>query len=136
MTTTAELADRAEITDLFARLSRVLDSGNFDDIRTVYAADVTVRSPRAELHGLDEVLAYLRKSQVDGEHAQHLHGDVLVTLDGDRAEASANQLVSYYRTGQPAHLQSGLTTGFTAVRTPAGWRVQESRISLAWTREL
>jgi 3-phenylpropionate/cinnamic acid dioxygenase small subunit len=136
MPTTAELADRAEITDLFARLARLLDTGAFDDIRTVYAADITVRSPRVELHGLDEVLAHLRKSQVDGEHTQHVHGDVLVTLDGDRAEASANQLVHYYRTGEPPHLQSGLTAGFSAVRTPAGWRFRESRISLAWTREL
>lgn len=136
MTTTTELADRAEITDLLARLSRLLDTAAFDDIRTVYAADITVRSPRAELHGLDEVLDFLRKSQVDGERTRHQHGDVLVTLDGDRAEASTSQHVHYYRDGEPPHRETGLDVAFSAVRTPAGWRFRESRISLAWTREL
>jgi hypothetical protein len=136
MTTLTELADRAEITDLFARLGRLLDTAAFDDIATVYAADVSVRSPRAELHGVDEVTAYLRKSQVDGEHTQHVHGGVLVDLAGDRAEVTADQLVHYYRTDQPAHRQSGLRLAYTAVRTPAGWRFREGRLTLAWTREL
>ncbi len=136
MTTHTELADRAEITDLFAHLSRLLDGAAFDDIGTVYAADVTVRSPRAQLHGLDEVTAFLRRSEVDGEHTQHVHGDVLVELAGERAEVTANQLVHYYRTDEPAHRQSGLRLAYTAVRTPAGWRFREGRVTLAWTRDL
>ncbi|TWF75672.1 SnoaL-like protein [Pseudonocardia hierapolitana] len=129
-------ADRVEIAELFARLANLLDEGRHEDADGVYHADVVVRSPRGgELHGLDEVTAYLNRSQVEGEHTQHVHGDVLVHIDGDRAEATANQLVYFYRSGEPPHRTSGLRTACTAVRTPAGWRFSEMRITLAWTNE-
>jgi hypothetical protein len=134
MSTSTPTADRLEIAELFARLARLLDEGRHEDIRTVYADDVVVRSPRSgELRGVDEVLAFLRRSRVEGEHTQHVNGDVLVEVDGDRAEASANQLVHYYRTGEPPHRRSGLRLAYTVVRTPAGWRFREGRLTLAWT---
>jgi hypothetical protein len=129
-----ELADRIEIAELFARLARLLDEGRPEDVHTVYAEDVVVRSPRVELHGIDEVVAHLRGSQVEDEHTQHVHGDVLVSMDGDRVLASANQVVYYYRTGEPSDRSSGLRMAYTVVRTPAGWRFREGRLTLAWTR--
>jgi hypothetical protein len=129
-------ADRIEIAELFARLADLLDEGRHDAAGGVYHADVVVRSPRGgELHGLTEVTAYLERSQVEGEHTQHVHGDVLVHVDGDRATATANQLVYFYRSGEPPHRTSGLRTACTAVRTPAGWRFSDVRITLAWTNE-
>jgi ketosteroid isomerase-like protein len=130
------VADRLEIAELFARLARVLDEGLYDDVHTVYTHDVVVHSPRGgELRGIDEVTGFLRRFQVTGERTQHAHGDVLVTVDGDRAEASANQLVYFYRDGEPPHRTSGLRLDYTAVRTPAGWRFDTARIVLLWTRE-
>jgi ketosteroid isomerase-like protein len=130
------VADRLEIAELFARLARLLDEGRHEDVHTVYADDIVVRSPRSgELRGVDEVTAFLRRSQVDGEHTQHVHGDVLVTVDGDRAEASANQLVHYYRTGEPPHRRSGLRLAYVVVRTPAGWRFHEGQLTLAWVQQ-
>jgi hypothetical protein len=133
MSGNVELADRIEIGELFARLSRLLDEGRPEDMHTVYAEDVVVHSPRAELHGLDEVIAFLRRSEVQGEHTQHVHGDVLVTTNGDRVEASANQVVHYYRTGEPPHRSTGVRLAYTAARTPAGWRFREAQLTLAWT---
>jgi len=128
--------DRVEIAELFARLARVLDDGLHDDVHSVYTDDVVVHSPRGgELHGIDEVTGFLRRSQVSGERTQHVHSDVLVTVDGDRAEASANQLVYFYRDGEPPHRTSGLRLAYTAVRTPAGWRFDTARILLLWMRE-
>jgi ketosteroid isomerase-like protein len=135
MSENTQVADHLEIAELFARLARLLDEGRHEDVRTVYADDVVVRSPRGdELHGVDEVIAFLRQSRVEGEHTQHVHGDVLVDVDGDRAEASANQLVHRYRTGQPPHRRSGLRLAYTVVRTPAGWRFHEGQLTLAWTQ--
>jgi len=133
---TNPIADRLEVTDLFARLAGLLDDGRHDDAADVYHPDVVVRSPRGgELRGLDEVTAFLRRTHVDGERTQHVHGDVLVRVDGDRAEATANQLVFFHRDGEPPHRTSGLRTTTTAVRTPAGWRFTEMNIALAWTSE-
>jgi hypothetical protein len=127
-----EIADRLDIGELFARLARLLDEGRHEDVHTIYAEDVVVRSPRGELHGLDEVIAFLRRSRVAGEHTQHIHGDVLVDVVGDRAQASASQVVHYYRTGKPPHRRSGLRMVYAATRTPAGWRFHEGQLTLAW----
>jgi 3-phenylpropionate/cinnamic acid dioxygenase small subunit len=130
------ITDRTEIIELFARLARLLDEGRYDDAHAIYTEDVVVRTPRGgELHGINEVTAFLRRSQVDGERTQHLHGDVLVNVDTDRAEASANQLVYFYRDGEPPHRTSGLRLAHTAVRTPAGWRFREAQLKLAWTHQ-
>jgi len=128
------LADRVEIAELFARLARILDERRPEDVRTVYAEDVVVRSPRGELHGADAVIAFLQRSQVDGEHTQHLHSDALVSVEGDRVRASANQLVHYFRDGQAPHRRSGLRLSYTVVRTPAGWRFREGSLTLAWAQ--
>jgi limonene-1,2-epoxide hydrolase len=132
---TTNTGDRLEIANLLARLARTLDDGRHDAIRTVYTDDVVVRSPRGELHGIDEVAAFLRRFRVDGEHTHHVTGSVLVTADEDRGAASASQLVYYYRDDEPPHRTSGLRVSYAAVRTPAGWRFREGRITLAWTRE-
>lgn len=129
------IADRIEIGELFARLARLLDEGRHEDADTVYTDDVVVRSPRAgEIHGIDKVVDYLRKTEVTGERTQHMNGDLLVTIDGDQAAATANQLVYFYRDGRPPHQMSGLRLAYTAVRTPAGWRFREAQIVLAWTQ--
>jgi hypothetical protein len=135
MSENIEPTDRIEIADLFARLARLLDEGRHDDIRTVYTDDVVVRSPRGELAGIDQVVAFLRSSHVEGEHTQHTNSDVLVSLDGDRIEASAYQVVHYYRRGEAPHRRSGLRLAYTAVHLPAGWRFREGRVTLAWTQD-
>ncbi|MFF1957847.1 nuclear transport factor 2 family protein [Streptomyces sp. NPDC058220] len=126
---------RGPVADLFARLANLLDECRHEDAGTVYHDDVVVRSPRGELHGLDEVTAHLKRSQVEGEHTQHVHGDVLVQVDGDRAKATANQLTYFYRNGEAPHRTSGLRVACTAVRTSVGWRFSESQITLAWMQE-
>ncbi|MFE1959064.1 nuclear transport factor 2 family protein [Streptomyces sp. NPDC059479] len=135
MPTAARTTDRAEIADLFAHLANLLDECRHEDAATVYHDDIVVHSPRGELHGLDEVIAHLKRMQVEGEHTQHVHGDVLVHVDGDRAEATANQLVYFYRDGEAPHRTSGLRVACTAVRTSAGWRISDTHITLAWTHE-
>ncbi|MBL1104549.1 nuclear transport factor 2 family protein [Streptomyces sp. 5-8] len=136
MSADTRTADRAEIVELFARLANLLDEHRHGDAHTVYTDDVVVHSPRGgELHGLEKVTAYLKGSQVEGERTFHLHGDVLIEVDGDRAKATANELTYFYRDDEPPYRTSGLRVANTAVRTPEGWRFSEVRISLAWMQE-
>ena len=127
--------DRTEIADLFAHLANLLDERRPEDAGSVYHDDVVVHSPRGELHGIEEVTTRLKQGQVDGERTQHVHGDILVHVDGDRATATANQLVYFYRDGKAPHRSGGLRSAFTAVRTAAGWRISDMRITLAWLDE-
>ncbi|HVV09491.1 nuclear transport factor 2 family protein [Amycolatopsis sp.] len=130
------LADRIEIADLFTRFATFLDERRFEDAPTIYTDDVTVHSPRAgDIRGIDKVVGFARQSYVEGVHTQHITTDLLVDVDGDQATASANSLVYYHRDGEPPHVASGLRLAATVARTPAGWRLSEVAISLAWTRE-
>ncbi|MCP3804650.1 nuclear transport factor 2 family protein [Allokutzneria sp. A3M-2-11 16] len=130
------VADRIEIADLFSRLAHLLDEKRWGDADTVFAEDVAVYSPRnGELHGVDNLVGFLRGAEVAGEHTQHLTTDLLVDVDGDQAAATANSLVYFYRDGQAPHRTSGLRLACTAVRTAVGWRIRESRTSLAWMHE-
>lgn len=126
-----ELTDRQEITDLVARLGRWFD-GLGGDPATIYDRDVVARSPRGELNGYDEVLAFVSRAAPDGERAQHFHTDTLVTLDEDRAVVTANQLVQFFQPGQAPHRTSGLQVAYEAVRRADGWRLSSLQIDLAW----
>ncbi|WP_436776845.1 nuclear transport factor 2 family protein [Yinghuangia sp. YIM S09857] len=132
--TVSTVSDRLEIADLFARLSKVLDDQAHDDAHEVFAHDAVVLGRAGELRGIDELVAFLRQSVVEGVATQHVNADVLVRVDGDRATATASQLVYFWREGEPPHQESGLRTDCTAVRTDAGWRFDDMRITVAWTR--
>jgi 3-phenylpropionate/cinnamic acid dioxygenase small subunit len=136
MPTDTLIADRLEIADLFTRYASLLDEGRWDDIGTVFADDVVVHSPRGgDLEGIGPVAAFMRQSEVEGQGSQHTTTDLLVNVDGDRASASSNSLVFYYRDGQAPHFTGGLRQSCNLVRTPTGWRIREVRITPAWTRE-
>ncbi|MFE2019675.1 nuclear transport factor 2 family protein [Streptomyces sp. NPDC059499] len=136
MSTHSPVADRIEITDLFTRFARLLDEKRWEDAGTVFTDDVVGHSPRSgEIRGLDELVGFLRRAEVEGEHTQHLTTDLLVDVNGDRAAASANSLVYFFRDGEAPHLTSGLRLDCTAARTPAGWRIRETRTTVAWMRE-
>lgn len=127
--------DRLDVIELFARLAKTLDEARYEDISAVYTEDVAVQSPRAALNGLAAVRKFLDESHVEDERTQHIHSNVLVSVDGDEARASANQLVHYYRDGAAPHRTSSLRLAYDAVRTPAGWRFRKGSLSLAWTQQ-
>lgn len=136
MSTITLIADRIEIADLFTRFARLLDEKRWEDADTVFTDDVAVHSPRSgEIRGIDKVVGLMRQAEVGGERTQHMTTDLLVDVNGDRATASANSLVYFYRDGQAPHRTSGLRLACTAVRTPAGWRLRESWTMLAWMHE-
>ncbi|MFC7582660.1 nuclear transport factor 2 family protein [Nonomuraea antimicrobica] len=136
MSTDTLIADRIEIADLFTRFALLLDEKRWEDAATVFADDVAVHSPRGgELRGIDKVVGFMRQGEVEGQHAQHATTDLLVDVEGDQAAASANSLVYYYRDGQAPHFTGGLRLTSTVVRTRAGWRFSEVRITPAWTRD-
>lgn len=134
MSTNTVIADRIEIADLFSRFARLLDEQRWEDAGTVFTDDVEVDSPRIRVRGIDKVVDYMRQAEVEGQHTQHTTTDLLVNVDGDQADVSSNSIVYYYRDGQPPHQTGGLRQACVAVRTPAGWRISETRIMPAWIR--
>ncbi|MEJ3746557.1 nuclear transport factor 2 family protein [Actinomycetes bacterium KLBMP 9797] len=130
------MSDRAEIIELNAKLGRAWDEGRLDDLRDVYVKDARTQSPRGALHGIDTIIDALRPPSPTDERSQHFNTDVIVALDGDQAEVTANQLVYFFRENQPPHRVAGVRCAYTAVRTPAGWRFSRAHITPAWNQNL
>ncbi|MEV3961929.1 nuclear transport factor 2 family protein [Nocardia sp. NPDC050193] len=136
MSTSSLITDRIEITDLFTRFARLLDERRWDDAGTASADDVEVHSPRIQIRGIDKVVDFMRRGEVEGEHTQHTTTtDLPIEADRDRAAVSSNSTVYYFRDGQPPHQTGGLRQACTVIRTPEGWRISETRIMPAWIRK-
>ncbi|MFD9705682.1 nuclear transport factor 2 family protein [Lentzea sp. NPDC059081] len=128
--------DRLEINVLFSKLARLLDEKRWDDAHTVFDRDISISSPRnGEIDGLDEFVTAMRSADDPQVRTQHLTAGLLVELDGDKAAASANSVTYFFRDGEAPFRTAGLKLDCVAVRTPAGWRLRESRTTLLWLRE-
>ncbi|MFI0451829.1 nuclear transport factor 2 family protein [Actinomadura sp. 6N118] len=138
----AHLADRMEIADLLARMNHWLDDNRlswqddrrYADLDRLYTTDIVLRSPRGTAHGLDELIAYVRRNSTDTQHTQHVTSDVLIDVDGAKADVIANTVVHFYRPDEGPFLTTGLRAAYTAVRTPDGWRFASNEMTLLWRR--
>ncbi|MFD9305381.1 nuclear transport factor 2 family protein [Streptomyces sp. NPDC060048] len=81
--------------------------------------------PRSrEIRGIDELVGFMRRAEVEGDHTRHLTSDPLADVDGDQAAASANSLVraaaSLRLSSSPASARSPTAAGGgrRAGRTP------------------
>jgi hypothetical protein len=137
------LVDLQAIAQLIAQLGLMLDEKRFDDARSILADDVTVQTPGGAASGSDAVVAQARRNH--SVQTQHAISDVLIELDGDRARARANLLVTFAPDRPGARLVIGeaeqanpyLTIGevyrFQAVRTAHGWRLARIETERVWS---
>jgi SnoaL-like domain len=140
-----ELSDRQEIADLITRLGLMLDEKEFDEARSILAEDVTVKTPGGASEGPEAVVAQARRNHT--VRTQHLITDVLIDLDGDRAQAKANLVVVFVpesgetdaalMIGDSEERQSRLTVGeryrFEAGRGAKGWRLRSIEVARIWS---
>jgi hypothetical protein len=132
------LVDRTEVTDLVSRLGVVLDEGRFDEMETLLAEDVTVRTPGGAAEGRDAAIAQASRNHDPEQPIQHLITNLLVDLDGDRASARANLVVHFGATDRgaapapPVVYTLGEVYRFGLVRTPDGWRFARIETTAVW----
>ncbi|HEY3873602.1 MAG TPA: nuclear transport factor 2 family protein [Actinocrinis sp.] len=129
----ADLLDRAEINDLISRMNACLDEHRFDELSSLYVEDATIDTPGGGLiTGRDGVVAEATRSHGVFERLQHTTTNVLIDLDGDRAEARANMIAGMARNGlQPDAILGGVNT-YKVVRTPEGWRFASVVVRPIW----
>lgn len=130
----ADLVDRDEIATLVHRLGACLDEGRFEDMRTIFTADSTARTPGGLAEGIDALIAQASRNHVPEDHIQHLISNILVDLAHDRASVRANLLVTFaHGPGVPSpHRQMGEVYRFDALRTPEGWRLSRVESVPVW----
>ncbi len=140
--TLQSLVDRNEITDLVHRLGVVLDEGPVDDLRSLLTEDATVRTPGGTAEGHEAVIAQASRNHPPEQPIQHVITNILVDLDGARAQARAN-LVVYFGplTGAsdsaapqapPVEYTTGEVYHYDLVRTSEGWRFSRIQTTPVW----
>jgi hypothetical protein len=139
--TLQQLADRNEITDLVNRLGVALD-GHSDDLRSLLAEDATVRTPGGTAEGREAVIAQASRNHAPEQPIQHMITNVLVDLDGARAQARANLVVyfgplagasdSAVPLAPPVEYTTGEVYHYDLVRTSDGWRFSRIQTTPVW----
>jgi hypothetical protein len=124
-----DLTDRQAITDLVSRLGLWLDEGRFDEAPSILTDDVAVSTPGGQASGIERVIAQARRNH-QFEALQHVISNVLIDLDGDRADVRANLVATFVGSGVEQH---GERYRFVAVRRPEGWRFARVEVEPVWT---
>jgi hypothetical protein len=126
------LADRAELTDLVSRLGNWLDGGGAGDAAALLVEDAWVSTPGGQATGRDALVAQARRNH--DVPTQHLITNVLVDVEGDAAEVTANLVVTFVdEPGTPgAHHRHGESYAFEARRTADGWRLASVTVRPVW----
>ncbi len=140
-----QLNDRQAIADLVTRLGLMLDEKRYDEASTILAEDVTVHTPGGSARGQQAVVEQARRNHT--VRTQHALTGVLVDLQGDRAEARANLIVTFVpdsdeprarlvigNAEQPdSRLMIGERYRFDAVRGDRGWRLATIEVTRLWS---
>ncbi|MEY9211999.1 hypothetical protein ABH917_001445 [Thermobifida halotolerans] len=120
------------MTDLLARHGRWLDEGRFDEARSVFTEDATVVVASGEVSGVDRIAALARRSHGGHAGTHHLTTNPLITLDGDRATLTAQQIAVFCPTPGRAASTVGEEYRMEAARTPRGWRLRRVAAEVVW----
>jgi ketosteroid isomerase-like protein len=131
-----ELQDKQEITEICYRYGLALDSRDWAALAALFTPDADayyLDMPPAR--GYQAIEDTCRTALTPLTATQHLISNVVVRLDGDRAESSCYL--------QAQHVKAGTAGGDNfiiagryddrLIRTPDGWRITHRRLALIWT---
>lgn len=131
-----ELTDRLDVAEVLARYCVALDTRDWDLLEQVFAVDAacdygSIGTPQ----GIPAITAAIRGTIADLDATQHLTGNVLVEIDGDRATASCYLISQHVRRGQVGGEEYMIGGRYhdELVRTPPGWRIRTRRLDRMWT---
>lgn len=124
--------DRQQIVDLLSELTAILDGRRWDALPRVFTADATAYGAT----GRAAVEALVRSFLGGCGPSQHLLGNHLVTVDGDRASATTKIRVMHQGADERAHLTYECLGDYhdRFVRTADGWRItsRDFEVSMAF----
>ncbi|MEV5511042.1 nuclear transport factor 2 family protein [Streptomyces orinoci] len=135
-----QITDRLDIERLVNQYLRSLDNKSYENddrwAHRYFTEDAWSGTPVGVYEGADAQLSSTRRGMAPFEGTVHFGSNVMVELDGDRAEVRWNQLSTHrLREGEGDRLFfSGGHVEAEVVRTGEGWRMRRMRLAIAWTQ--
>ena len=135
-----EISDRLEITDVLIRYTRAIDTGDFDQLDTVFTADAEI--DYTESGGIADRFGVVKPWLAEVLPAffpQRMHtlGQLEIRVDGDQAGVAAyfhNPMPIADGAGGSDVMEYGGIYHHTLVRTPDGWRSRKLHEQIVWKR--
>jgi hypothetical protein len=128
------LADRQEIAELCIRYTFALDTKNWQLLESCFTSSPVFVHPGGRLEGFPEILARTSAALGPLTATQHLLGNILVQVGGERAGSTCYFHAQHVRTDTPGgdlYIIAGRYDD-TLLRTPDGWRIAERRQTYLW----
>ena len=131
--------DRAAIDDLLARYAFAIDMREWDDLRSVFAADAEIDySGGTQRHaGVENIVEFFRSTATRVAATQHLLHTSRVWSTGPDTGAGLTHVTAHHvATDSPRPAPPSATFTVTGTytdrfaRTPAGWRIMARRLDL------
>jgi ketosteroid isomerase-like protein len=130
------IADKQEITEICYRYGLALDRRDWAALAALFTPDADafyLDMPPA--HGYKAIEDTCRTALEPLSATQHLISNVVVRLDGDRAESTCYLQAQHVKTGTAGGDNFIIAGRYDdkLLRTPDGWRIRERRLQLIWT---
>jgi len=130
------LQDKQEITEICYRYGLAVDSRDWAALAACFTADANafyLDMPPAR--GYQAIEDTCRVALTPLSATQHLISNVVVRLDGDRAESTCYLQAQHVKTGTAGGDQFIIAGRYDdqLVRTADGWRILERRLAAMWT---
>jgi 3-phenylpropionate/cinnamic acid dioxygenase small subunit len=136
--TSAQLSDRAEITDVIHRYAWALDTHDWDLLDTCFTADAYAdysSNPGGKAGPYTEVRGWLEHQLAAFVMMQHLMVNTQIDLAGDTATVRTmvvNPMGARTKDGPPHVFYVGGRYDDEFVRTPDGWKIARRVETLLW----
>lgn len=130
-----ELIDRAEITDTLTAYCQAQDQEEWHLLDAAFTPDTEIEIagmgfPKQSLNGMKQFLREFGKDRISG---QHLIGNIIFDIDGDRAKTVCEVIyITLHSTDDPVRvkrIRGNALYSDNLVRTTAGWRIKKRIIA-------
>lgn len=124
----AELADRAELSDLVARHSLWLDEGLYEETGRLFTEDAVVKSRSGQANGIEELVALARLAHDRYVSTLHSKSNLVIEIDGDVATVRVHDIAVFVIDDKTEAVAAGIHR-YGARRTEHGWRFERLEIT-------
>jgi len=131
-----DVADKQAIRDLQNYYSASIDAGQYDNLDQVFTVDVIADyGPAGHNEGLAAVKETCRNALEPLTAVQHINGNHIAQISGNRAVASCYFHVHQYREGTEGgdHFEMGGRYDDELERRQDGWRIKRRKLTIIWS---